>query len=468
MIRLFSQYVSPKSLLLAALEAVLIALSLVFAVRLRFWNNAVEFQAYTDLPHFAWQTAVVVVIYQVCFYCNDLYDSQPTERRDDEALRLGQSLGAASLLLGLLYYLIPSLLVGHGVFLLNMVLAGSFLLLSRMALDRLWLAAPAQNILILGVGPLASTVAREITARQDLKLRLVGFVQEGPIAPGQSHVVFGRPLVGATAELESLVEKNRVSRIIVAIEDRRGTLPTAALVRLRVRGIGVEDSHSAIAGLTGRVWLSTVLPSWFVFSDGFHRSPMTAWVKRTLDICFGVLGFLLALPIMLLVALVVKLDSKGPVFYRQIRVGWKGRHFEILKFRSMRVDAEKQNGAQWAVVNDPRITRAGKYLRKFRLDELPQFVNVIRGDMSFVGPRPERPGFVADLSEEIPYYDERHSVRPGLTGWAQVQYRYGASVDDSYRKLEYDLFYLKNMSLLFDCAIIFQTIRIVLAGQQGR
>jgi sugar transferase (PEP-CTERM system associated) len=467
-IRLFSQYISPKSVLLVALEAVLIALSLVFAVRLRFWNDTVAFQAYTDLPHFAWQAIAVVIIFQMCFYCNNLYDPHTTERRDDEALRMGQSLGAASLLLGLLYYLVPSLLVGHGVFLLNVVLAGGFLLLSRIALDRLWLAAPAQNLLILGVGPLASIVAREITARQDLKLNLVGFVQETAISPGQSQMLFGRPLIGTAAELESVVEKNRVSRIIVAIEDRRGTLPTAALVRLRVRGIGVEDSHSAIAGLTGRVWLNTVQPSWFVFSDGFHRSPVTTLIKRTLDICFGVVGFTLSLPIMLAVALAVKLDSRGPALYRQVRVGWKGREFEILKFRSMRTDAEEKNGAQWAAVNDPRVTRAGKYLRKFRLDELPQFLNVIRGDMSFVGPRPERPGFVSNLREEIPYYDERHSVRPGLTGWAQVEYHYGASVDDAYRKLEYDLFYLKNMSVLFDWAIMFQTIRIVLAGRQGR
>ena len=171
---------------------------------------------------------------------------------------------------------------------------------------------------------------------------------------------------------------------------------------------------------------------------------------------------------MLGVALAVRLDSRGPVLYRQLRVGWKGDTFEILKFRSMHVDAEIQNGAQWATVNDPRVTRIGRFLRKFRLDELPQFINVVRGDMSFVGPRPERPPFVAALREEIPYYDERHSVRPGLTGWAQVQYPYGASVNDAYRKLEYDLFYLKNMSLLFDCAIIFQTIRIVLAGDHGR
>jgi sugar transferase (PEP-CTERM system associated) len=468
MIRLFNQYVSPKTVLLVGIETVLLVLSLLCAVKLRFWNDGREFQAYIDLPHFAWQAIAVVLTYQLCFYFNNLYDPAPADRLDDQALRLGQSLGAASLLLGMLYYLAPSLLVGHGVFLLNMILAGGLTLLSRIALDRAWSAAPAQNVLILGAGALASTVAREIAARHDLKFSLIGFVQDTQDTPGQSRILFGRPVVGLAPDLESLALKHRVSRIIVAMEDRRGILPTAALVKLRVRGVFVEDANSAIAALTGRVWLSTVRPSWFVFSDGFHRSRLTALIKRSIDICFGVLGFVLSLPLMLAVALAVKLDSPGPALYRQIRVGWKGDPFEILKFRSMRIDAETQNGAQWATENDPRVTRAGRFLRKFRLDELPQFLNIIRGDMSFVGPRPERPGFVTALREEIPYYDERHSVRPGLTGWAQVQYHYGASVDDAYRKLEYDLFYLKNMSLMFDCLVAFQTARTVLCGRHGR
>ena len=468
MIRIFSQYVSLKSLLLIGLESGLLALSLVCAVRLRFWSDASEFDAYTDLPHFAWQVVVVVVIYQLCFYLNDLYDTQATERRDDQALRLGQSLSAASLLLGLLYFLVPSLLIGRGVFFLNMIVAVGFTLLSRIALDRLWLVTPVRNVLILGTGALAFTVAREITKRQDLKINLLGFVQDSPASPGESPMVFGRTVVGLASALESLVLKNRVSTIIVAMEDRRGVLPTAALVKLRVQGVIVEDAHSIIAALTGRVWLNTVRPSWFVFSDGFRRSRLNSLFKRTLDICFGVVGFLLSLPIMIMTGAAVKLDSEGPMLYRQERVGWRGRPFEVLKFRSMRVDAEAENGAQWAAVNDPRTTRIGKYLRRFRLDELPQFWNVLRGDMSFVGPRPERPIFVAELRKEIPYYDERHSVRPGLTGWAQVQYPYGASVEDAYRKLEYDLFYLKNMSVFFDCAIIFQTVRTVLTGTHGR
>jgi exopolysaccharide biosynthesis polyprenyl glycosylphosphotransferase len=232
--------------------------------------------------------------------------------------------------------------------------------------------------------------------------------------------------------------------------------------------VRVEDAASALSGLTGRVSLRAVRASWFVFSDGFHRSKWNDLLKRVLDLAAGILGFVVSMPVMILVALAVRLDSKGPIIYRQLRVGRMGRGFDVLKFRSMRTDAEQANGAQWASENDPRMTRIGRFLRKYRLDELPQFVNVIRGEMSFVGPRPERPCFVEELRKTIPYYDERHSVRPGLTGWAQVQYAYGSSIEDAFNKLEYDLFYLQNMSLTFDLAIIFRTIRIVIGGRGGR
>jgi sugar transferase (PEP-CTERM system associated) len=268
--------------------------------------------------------------------------------------------------------------------------------------------------------------------------------------------------------METIAKEREVSRIIVAMEDCRGTLPTRELVTLRVQGVRVDDAASALSGLTGRVSLRAVKPSWFVFSDGFHRSKWIDLLKRVLDLAAGAIGFAVSLPIMILVAVVIRLESKGPIIFRQTRVGRMGRCFEVLKLRSMNVDAEKANGAQWATENDPRVTRIGGFLRKYRLDELPQFVNVIRGEMSFVGPRPERPYFVEELRKTIPYYDERHSVRPGLTGWAQVQYAYGSSIEDAFNKLEYDLFYLQNMSLTFDLAIIIQTVRIVLGGRGGR
>ena len=298
-------------------------------------------------------------------------------------------------------------------------------------------------------------------------MKLEGFVSPSASEPG-GQKIFGVPLLGSLTSLEKITKEHAISRIIVALEDRRGVLPARELVTLRVQGVRIDDAPTALAALTGRISLRAVKPSWFVFSEGFHRSKWNDLLKRILDLTVGVIGLVVSLPLMILVGIIIRLDSRGPIVYRQTRVGRMGHLFEVLKFRSMRVDAEEGTGAKWASENDPRITRVGRFLRKYRLDELPQFVNVIRGDMSFVGPRPERPCFVEELREKIPYYDERHSVRPGLTGWAQVQYSYGSSIEDAFNKLEYDLFYLKNVSLIFDLAIIFRTIRIVLGGHGGR
>ncbi len=468
MIRIFSQYVSPKSLMLMAMESLLISLALLCGVFVRFWDNPLEFDSYIQFPDFGVQVVIFVIIFQICIYYSDLYNLHTIRTRYEQLLRLGQSLGAGCLVLGVVYYIFPSLLIGRGVFFIGTALAATFVMVSRVALDRAWqFAAPKQNILILGTQELAVTVARELTRRGDLNLQLVGFVQTAG-TPGNQQELFGHPIVGDADHLEAIATDHRVARIIVALEDRRLKMPTRDLVKLRVQGIRVEDAHSTISSLSGRVWLNTVQPSWFVFSDGFHRSKTTLVLKRLLDICFGLLGLLLTVPVMVLVAIAIRLDSKGPVIFRQKRVGYRGKCFELLKFRSMSVDAEQENGAAWARENDPRITRVGRFIRKFRLDEFPQFINVIRGDMSFVGPRPERPIFVDQLRQQISYYDERHSVRPGVTGWAQVEYEYGASVEGALRKLEYDLFYLKNMSVFFDFAIMLRTIRIVFTGSGSR
>ena len=467
MIRIFNQYVSGKSFLLMAVEALMIVLSLICAVKLRFWNNPVESELYLTFPDFAGQAAIVVFVCVACFYYNDLYDLSSGYSAVDRVLRIEQSLGAASLLLGLLYFMVPGLLLGRGVFIIGMVLVTALIIMSRNLLDKAWqLTAPMQRVVILGTGQLALELARELTRRGDLSMKLEGFVGGGP--GDKSEKIFGFPVLGPASEMEAIAKERAVSRIIVAMEDRRGALPTRELVTLRVQGVRVEDAASALSGLTGRVSLRAVKPSWFVFSDGFHRSKWIDLLKRVTDLAAGIIGLAAAMPIMVVVALVVRLESKGPIIFRQTRVGRMGKYFEVLKFRSMNVDAEKSNGAQWASENDPRVTRIGRFLRKYRLDELPQFVNVIRGEMSFVGPRPERPEFVRELRKTIPYYDERHSVRPGLTGWAQVQYAYGSSIEDAFNKLEYDLFYLQNMSLTFDLAIIFRTIRIVIGGHGGR
>jgi sugar transferase (PEP-CTERM system associated) len=467
MIRVFSQYVSPRSILLVLLEGFVITVALVCAARLWFWDSNAGFLAYVGMSDFLFQLVVFVVILQVSFYYCHLYDLTAIRHHHEMWISLGQSLGVGCLLLGLLYFAFPHLVISRGVFFMSIALVAAFVTVNRFILERLWkIAAPRESTIILGTGKLGLTVGRELTSRDDLDVLLKGFVSLN--TEYQTDGIVGRPVLGVADQLPAIVEEHGISRIIVALEDRRQALPIRELVKLRVSGVRVEEAHSTISSLTGRVWLETVKPSWFVFSDGFHRSAITAFLKRTIDLVCSLLGLVLSAPLMLLVAVVIRLDSKGPVIYRQARVGLRGRVFHVLKFRSMRIDAEAQNGAQWASTHDPRVTRIGRFLRTYRLDELPQFVNVIRGEMSFVGPRPERPVFVEQLRKEISYYDERHTVRPGLTGWAQVQYQYGASVEDAARKLEYDLFYLKNMSVLFDCAIIFKTVGIVLTGHGGR
>jgi sugar transferase (PEP-CTERM system associated) len=467
-IRIFDRYISKKSVTLAIVEAALMVFALVCGARLRFWGNALAFEAYVSGSEFLSQAAAFVIAFQVCFYYCDMYNLAPKRMRDEKLIAIGQSLGAGCLLLGMLYFVFPVLVLGRGVFFISIGLVPAFVVVNRVALDRLWRAAsPPQNILVIGTGKLASVVASTIAERPDLNIRVVGFAAT-PAMDGVGGAIGDVPVLGTSDQLAELVSRNDVARIVVALEDQRnGALPIQKLVRLRVAGIEVEEAHSTIAALTGRVWLDTVKPSWFVFSSGFHRSPITLIVKRIIDLIAGIVGFVLMFPAMVIIAAAVRFDSKGPVLYKQTRVGLRGRHFEVIKFRSMRTDAE-QGTAKWATANDPRVTRVGRILRKYRLDEIPQFINVIRGEMSLVGPRPERPSFVEDLRKRILYYDERHTVRPGLTGLAQVKYQYGSNLEDAVRKMEYDLFYLKNMSVSFDIAILFDTVRIVLTGDGGR
>ncbi|MBV9743459.1 MAG: sugar transferase [Acidobacteriia bacterium] len=488
MIRIFNQYVSVKSLLLAGLETVLILLSLVCGARLRFVGDPAGFSQFAAMPGFALQAGLFVLMFQVCFYYCGLYNLSATRNPAQQVAAVLESLGAACLLLGLLYYIFPSFVLGRGVLFLSTVFVAAGALVSRLVSDHAWNAgAFHETVVILGAGELGATVASEMARRKDLSMQLAGFIAVEPdramsasasaaaphvcgpcFAAAAATEIAGHPILGTVADLDRIASDKNISRIVVALEDRRGTLPIGQLVKLRVQGIRIEDAHTAIASLSGRVWLETVRPSWFVFSDGFHRSKSTLILKRSVDLALGIVGLALAAPVMFLLAAAIRLDSKGPVIYRQTRTGLGGRPFSLLKFRSMRADAEAFGGVQWAAEDDPRVTRAGRFIRKYRLDELPQFLNVVRGEMSFVGPRPERPVFVEQLRGVISYYDERHSVRPGLTGWAQVQYRYGASVEDAARKLEYDLFYLQNMSLSFDLAIVLKTVRIMLTGFGAR
>jgi len=324
-----------------------------------------------------------------------------------------------------------------------------------------WTQVPFGTVAILGSGELARHVAHEIHVRRDLNWRFAGFIVEDEL---ELSAQVG-PVIGSCRNLEHIVADAGVTLVVVAQEQQRGRLPVGALVSLRTAGIAVEDAASMLAALTGRIWLNVVRPSWFVFTGGFRRPLYLRFAKRTIDIVAACTGFVICLPIMAVVAILIRLDSKGPILYRQVRIGYRGAPFTLLKFRSMRQDAEA-GGAQWAAQNDPRITNIGAFLRKFRLDELPQFINVIRGEMGLIGPRPERPDFTDQLRTAIPFYDERHSMRPGITGLAQVRYRYCTTIQDAFRKLEYDMFYLKYLSLSFDVFILFLTARTVLLGAE--
>lgn len=319
-----------------------------------------------------------------------------------------------------------------------------------------------RRVLILGAGKLASELYRAVLSERLGLMEIVGtLVEENKRTARNPYIP---EIIGTHEELAQVVQAQRVNTIAVCFDDARSVLPVEQLLELKLMGIDVLDGHQLFEEVSGRFPVDSLRPSALLFSPGFRQSKALHVTKRGVDILVSVVGLLTLFPLFLLIAFLIKVDSQGPVFYRQVRVGLRGRPFLIWKFRSMRHDAE-QFGPQWARVDDPRISRVGWWLRKTRLDELPQLTNVLSGDMSLVGPRPERPMFVQDLRKVIPYYDLRHTVRPGITGWAQTKFRYGDSVDDAHMKLQYDLYYVKRLSFWLDMKIWVQTVPVMLLGE---
>jgi len=319
-----------------------------------------------------------------------------------------------------------------------------------------------KRVLILGGGRLAKELYRVVLSERLDVIKIVGAlvvenerVERNPEIPG---------LIGTHEQLAQVVEEQKVNTIVVCFEDRRSALPVEQLLDLKAMGIDILDGHQLFEEVSGRLSVDSLRPSALIFSTGFKQSMASYATKRCIDILASAGGLLGLFPLFLLVALLIKVDSRGPVIYRQLRVGLRGRLFLIWKFRSMKQDAEK-SGPQWAQTDDPRITRIGRLLRRSRIDELPQLINVLKGEMSLVGPRPERPTFVQDLRKIIPYYDLRHTVRPGITGWAQIKFRYGASVEDAHMKFQYDLYYVKRLSITLDVRILAQTVRVMTLGE---
>ncbi len=321
------------------------------------------------------------------------------------------------------------------------------------------------RLLILGTGEFAKDLCRSVLRKRGKGYEVVGFVDRDGSQIGQRLV--NPYVIGSCAQLFQIVELRQVDTIAVCLEDRRGGLPVQTLLDLKSLGVRIMDGHELYERESGRLSIDLVKPSVLIFSTGFRRYAIAMTVKRLFDTIASMCGVILLLPLWLVVSALIRIDSPGPVFYRQVRTGFHGHPFRLWKFRSMGCDAENE-GAQWATIDDPRMTRVGRWLRKWRMDELPQLLNVIKGEMRLVGPRPERAQFVQELREVIPYYDVRHTVRPGITGWAQIRYQYAGSTDESHKKLQYDLYYVKNLSLWLDIRILVESIRVVLRGDGAR
>ncbi len=381
-------------------------------------------------------------------------------------VRIIAAVANASAMSILAFYLVPPIAVGRGLLAITagiavVLLAGTRLLFERIVDQDTF----RRRILVFGAGRRAASLL-ELRRRSDTRgFRIVGFIaSEGDPASVPADRLLQRP-----DDLFRFAVDTEVDEIVVAMDDRRRAFPMHEFLECRMAGIDICELPTFLERETGKVRLDVLNPSWIIFGEGFRASPLQRVLERGLDVVASLSLLLLAAPIMLCAALAIRLEDgwRAPILYRQRRVGRYGEIFDVLKFRSMSVDAE-QNGAVWAAKNDPRVTRVGAVMRKTRIDELPQLVNVLRGDMSFVGPRPERPEFVAQLEQTIPYYRERHTVKPGITGWAQLCYPYGSTEKDALEKLQYDLYYVKNRSLLFDLAILVQTVEVVVWGKGAR
>jgi len=444
-------------------ELVLVSLAVTIAAWVRFHGDPESHIAFSQTAPL--RTLLVAICTTAAMASFGLYQVHTRYNRTDLFLRLLMSFSFGGVALLVMYYVVPQTYIGRGVLAMSLALAIMMVGMLRIMLQRLFEADGfKQRVLVLGAGGNADLINSRLRRRSDRhSFLLVGFL---PIE-GQQTVVPEPLRVGSQAGLLELTRELNVHEIVVAPDERRGGLPMEQLLACAQRGIRVTDLPDFFEREAGMIKLNVVEPSALIFSGGFDHSQPRQLNKRFFDLVAASTLLLLAWPFMLLTALCIRLESAGPVLYRQTRVGESGKAFELVKFRSMRVDAEK-DGVCWAQKDDDRATRVGAFIRKVRLDELPQLFNVLRGDMSFVGPRPERPHFVDQFNRQIRYYGVRHSVKPGLTGWAQLRYPYGASVHDAEEKLKFDLFYVKNQGLTFDLMILLQTVEVVLFGRGAR
>jgi len=453
-IRLFKVYYPVRTLLLLAGEAIIVWTSFVLGTVLQYREDS-----YLELNfEYGYYKLVIVTLIVLLFsHWLDLYNPSSFSEKWEQTFRLLLVLGLVALALAVIVFFFPRSLPGRDSSLMGLIIL-TFTLFGWRSIYA-WLAQQPylrEKVYVLGTGERAQRLVQGLRERSELGVEVVGWTGTMPGA---------FTLEAIAAHLTELSKQHSVHRVIVAMPDRRGTIPVQQLLLLRLNGVKIEEATSWLEKMSGRIEVEQLYPSWLIFAEGFRFSSGFIVLRRMFSILASAVLLILVLPIIPFVILAIKLDSPGPVLYRQKRVGLAGNTFFCYKFRTMRQDAEADTGATWATDDDPRITRVGHFLRSSRLDEIPQLWCVLKGDMGFVGPRPERPEFVEWLTKEIPYYPVRNVVRPGITGWAQIRYKYGNTLEDAKEKLQYDLFYIKNASVGLDLLIMFQTIKIVLLGR---
>jgi sugar transferase (PEP-CTERM system associated) len=460
MLRLFKQYYPIRNAIFVLGEGIIIFLSVIIACWIIIGEKSIQAGFGISM-----KALLITCVCQLCLYYNDLYDLKITDTFTELGIRLLQALGASAILLAVVYFVFPKVIISEGIFIVSIAIVIMFIVSWRIGYTHvLNHGLFNQRIIILGSSDTAKEIAKEIHAKKDCGYEIAAAVSKNLWSDLSCSEKFGLICQSSYENICQIATQMKVRKIIVALKEKRGAFPIKELLECRVTGIDIIDGNSFYEMLTGKLIVEQINPAWLIFSQGFQKSRSQRFLKRTIDLILSFTMLILLSPLIVTAAIIIKLDSKGPVIFSQERVGQKHKPYLVHKFRSMRTDAEKETGPVWAKDNDDRITRIGHFMRKWRIDEIPQLWNVLKGQMSFVGPRPEREHFVKQLTEIIPYYGERFSVKPGLTGWAQVSYGYGASVRDAIEKLNYDLFYIKNMAILMDIMIVARTVKTVLFG----
>lgn len=463
MIRFLNVQFPGRTVLLLISEALLVALTLFLAVSV--W---VPLDRDTSWLYSAglYKLLPPCIICVLTMYYFDLYDSSVLSSTRESMPRLIQALGTVCVITTVFYYAYPVVQLERGAFLIWITVCAvllatwRYLFCAMVRSNRL-----SQRAVLIGRGVLAAALPHEIRARPELGIDLIGFLASNDVSANSEA---GLDRLGDLGQLAELVDSRRISKIMIAMGDRRGNLPVEMLLGLKARGVDVLDGADVYEAITGKIHLQSLRPSWLLFSNGFRLSKDILIYKRFASIVFSTLGLVLSLPVMATIAIAIRLDSAGPALFRQKRVGRGGKLFTIYKFRTMSHVLGNQTNCKAAEKNDRRFTRVGRVLRRTRLDELPQLYNILRGDMYLIGPRPFVPNLEGEFSEKIPFYNYRWNVKPGVTGWAQIQRGYCSSLEDNADKLSFDLYYIKNMSMGLDCVILFQTIKIVLLGRGSR